>query len=163
MHESLYEFVSCYSCSFVLCHFARISFAGVREYDTREFDFVISLIAAGVIVRSFAICSRWNKCSQENSHFSDPSFSESLVVPFQTASRLSIRNEETRFTPATCNITRRAPSLPPHFKLRCSRLIRFGSEFDAARSFTRARILRSHRHVFLITDEEKSSLYDRKA
>lgn len=134
MHESLYELALHYGRSSSR-RFAHIPTAGVRGRDAREFvDFVISLIAAsGVIVRKVLPFPRRNKCSRENPRFSERLYFLGIARRRsfrERESRLLVRNEETRFAPATGNFTRRAPSSRARtFELRCSRLIRFDSQF----------------------------------
>lgn len=91
----------------------------------------------------------------------DPTSSASLVVvPFEGVVFRSVTKKvDLPLQPVTLHAAHplRAPALSNYDAL---------DWFDSTRNshaFTRAHILRGYRHVLLITDEEKSLLYDRKA
>lgn len=85
--------------SFVI---SRASYPGVLEDATlRDLDFVIPLIAVGDVIVSRKVLpfARWDRCSQENPHFSKRPY---FLGKFPSRDRVvALRNEETRFTPAT--------------------------------------------------------------
>lgn len=114
------------------CHLAPyLSPAALEDATLRDHDFVIPLIAVGdVIVESFAVSPGGIDAAKKIRTFpNDPTFSVVSLREIEPP----LRNEETRFTPATLYavlVAAGTPSVPS--ELRCSRLIRFDSQFDAA-------------------------------